>query len=168
MIYNAAQLVDAQGTRLANHRKRLPSPGSFEETAFARGETATFAELAGVRIAILICYEVELPETVRQAAMGGAQLVLVPTALGAGWGIVAETTVPARAFENGVCLAYADQAGYEGTLKFHGGSRVVGPDGRVIAAAPVGEAAFITARIEPAHVTAAQARLPYLRDCERI
>lgn len=162
-IYNSAALYDAGGTLLATHRKQLPSPGSFEEEAFGRGDRITFADLGDWRLAIIICYEVEFPEIVRVAAQGGAQLVLVPTALGADWGVVAEKIVPARAFENGIYLAYADHAGVENGAAYFGGSRIVAPDGSEVAVAGQDEV-LITAEINRNKVRALQARLPYLRD----
>lgn len=166
-LFNSAALYDAEGHLLANHRKQLPSPGSFEEEAFGRGRGVTFAELGGWRLAIIICYEVEFPETLRRAAREGAQLVLVPTALGADWGIVAEKVVPARAFENGVWMAYADQCGAAEGFAFFGGSRIVGPDGREAALAG-DRPELITATLDRAAVERMQARLPYLRDCRAL
>lgn len=165
VLYNSAALIDASGTLLANHRKRLPSPQSFEVATFAKGPSTTFADLGGLRVAIIICYEVEFPESLRQAAQGGAHLVLVPTALGTDWGVVAEKMVPTRALENGVWLAYADHAGEEGGLAFFGGSRIVAPDGQDVAVAGPGCEGLISAEVDVARVAAAQARLPYLQSC---
>ena len=167
-FYNSAALIDASGALIANHRKRLPSPQSFEVTTFAKGPSVTFADLGDLRVAIIICYEVEFPESLRQAAQGGAHLVLVPTALGADWGIVAEKMVPTRAFENGVWLAYADHAGEEGGLAFYGGSRIVAPDGQDVAVAGPGREGLISADVDLARVAAAQARLPYLENCAEL
>ena len=61
VLYNSAALYDAEGRLLANHRKRLPSPGSFEVEAFACGQAVTFANLGDWRLAMIICYEVEFP-----------------------------------------------------------------------------------------------------------
>ena len=41
----------------------------------------TLFDLAGVRCAILVCYDAELPELVRATAEAGAQVIIVPTAL---------------------------------------------------------------------------------------
>ena len=166
-LFNSAALYDAQGALIANHRKRLPSPGSFEVESFARGSAVTFADLGGWRLAMIICYEVEFPESLRQAAQGGAQLVLVPTALGATWGVVAEKLVPTRAFENGVWIAYADHVGAFGGLDFFGGSRIVAPDGQDVAIAGR-RPGLITAELDQDRVRAMQARLPYLADCGKL
>ena len=165
-IYNAAAFVSADGEWLANHRKQLNSPASFEEAYFTPGDRPTLLDYANLRIALLICYEVEFPEAVRNAALSGAQLVLVPTALVARWDVVASRVVPARAFENGVWLAYANHAGHENGFDYLGGSKIVAPDGKIEAEAGAGEA-LISAILDPVRVEAAQARLPYLRDYKK-
>lgn len=166
-LFNSAAFVSADGELLVNHRKRLNSPGSFEEDYFTPGMHPTRLEYRGIEIAILICYEVEFPETVRNAALDGAQLVLVPTALVDRWGVVADAVVPARAFENGVWLAYANHAGHENGFDYLGGSKIVAPDGRIMAAAN-GQEALISATVDIDRVATARQRLPYLRDCSRL
>ena len=49
-------------------------------------------------------------------ALTGAHCILVPTALGAEWDVVATRVIPARAFENGAYVAYANHAGREGKV----------------------------------------------------
>ena len=163
-VYNAAALYDRSGALIATHRKRLPSPGSFEDAGFDRGGCATFADLLGWRVAIIICYEVEFPEILRHAARSGAEFVIVPTALGADWGVVAEHLVPTRAYENGLWIAYADHTGVAEGIRFFGGSRVVGPDGKAYAVGGQG-AGRITATLDKAEVQRMRARIPFLRDC---
>lgn len=162
-LFNSAAFMGADGELLANHRKQLASPGSFEGTTFANGSKPTFIDYLGLRIGIIICYEVEFPECVRRAAHSGADLMLVPTALVDKWGIVAEKMVPTRAFENGLWLAYANHAGHENGVDYLGGSRIVAPDGIEEAVADVGEC-LIAAEIDKGRVVAARQRLPYLRD----
>jgi 5-aminopentanamidase len=165
-LYNSAACISSDGALVANHRKRANSPGSFEEDYFTPGNSMTLFTYQGLKIAILICYEVEFPETVREAASYGAELVVVPTALVDQWGIVAERIVPARAFENGVWVAYANHAGSENGFTYLGGSRIVAPNG-IEAAIAKDREALIFAEVDVEKVKAAQARLPYLRDVSK-
>lgn len=162
-VFNAAACVGCDRTLRANHRKRFNSPNSFEETYFETGDTATVFEFGGLRIAILICYEAELTEFVREAALEDADLVLVPTALVEQWDVVPTRVMPTRAFENGVWLAYANHAGAENGFTYFGGSRIVAPDG-VEAVVAGAEEALICAEIDRKRVLAARTRIPYLRD----
>jgi len=134
LIYNAAQLVEA-GERLANHRKLHLFTG-LDSARFAPGDRCPeVVELRGHRVAMLICYDVEFPEAVRAAASGGAEAVLVPTANMVGYEAVSTVLVPARAYENGCYVAYANYCGTEGGQTYAGLSTVAGPDGAALALA---------------------------------
>lgn len=166
-LYNSTGFVSKNGTLVANHRKRLNAPGGYEDSYFTVGDQATLIDYEGYKIAILICYEVEFPELVREAAMAGAEIVLVPTALGDEWGVVAVNVIATRAFENGVWLAYANHAGTEGHIHYLGGSRIVAPDGKVATEAGADET-LIACRVDKDSIERAQTRLPYLRDVPKL
>ncbi|MFP3435755.1 nitrilase-related carbon-nitrogen hydrolase, partial [Paraburkholderia sp. SIMBA_061] len=64
-VYNAAQLLDSKGTRRLNVRKTHLF-GAGEKRLYTPGEELSkVVELCGVRLAVLICYDVEFPEAVR-------------------------------------------------------------------------------------------------------
>lgn len=161
VLYNSALCISADGSIVANHRKMVLPPG-FEAKFFVNGNQMTIFDLGNVRCALLVCYDVEYPESVRAAAEAGAQVVMVPTALFDQWGVVAHKLVPTRAFENGVWLLYANHAGSENQTNYLGYSCIVAPDGTDAARAGPGEA-LIAAEIDIRKVAEAQERLPYLR-----
>ena len=161
-IFNAAQCFGPDGKRLGGHRKLAIPPG-FEADYFTSGKGCSLFEYKGLRIGTLICYDAEFPETARHVASLGADLILVPTALGEKWGWVANTMIPTRAYENGVFLAYANSSGCENGLNFLGQSFICAPDGEELARAG-GSAELIHADLDLARVRAAQRRLPYLDD----
>ena len=161
-IFNAAQCFGPDGVLLGRHRKLAIPPG-FETDHFKRGQGCTVFKFRGLRIATLICYDAEFPETARHVASMGAELILVPTALGDRWSWVSLRMIPTRAYENGVFLAYANSAGTENEMEFLGQSFVAAPDGEELArAGKLPE--LIYATIEHQRVAAAQSRLPYLTD----
>ena len=162
MIYNAAQCIGPDGECLGTHRKLILPPG-FEADHFHPGAGCTVFTYRGLRIATLICFDIEFPETARHAAELGAELLLVPTALGSQWGWVGRTMVPTRGFENGIFLAYANHSGTESGMSFLGESFVSSPDGRELIRAGAAPA-VLTVEIDVTLVRAAQARLPYLAD----
>lgn len=161
-VYNSAAVISADGRLLANHRKLAIPPGS-ETNWFSPGSGLTMFKLGTMKCAVLICYDAEFPEAVRAACLAGAETVIVPTALSSQWDQVAERVIPARAFENGCWLLYANHAGAENGLTYHGGSCIVTPQGRDAARAGSGEE-LITATLDATTVAAARARLPYFSD----
>lgn len=165
-VYNSAQCIGPDGVQLGGHRKLLIPPG-FERDHFTPGSGCTLFNYRGIQIAMLICYDAEFPETVRHVASLGAELVLVPTALGDQWEWVSQRMIPTRAYENGIFLAYANSAGAEYGMKFLGQSFIATPDGEELARAKA-EPAIIYGELQLDRVAKAQARLPYLKDREAL
>ncbi|WP_420549632.1 carbon-nitrogen hydrolase family protein [Curvivirga sp.] len=165
-LYNSAQCFDARGNCLNIHRKLILPPG-FEGDHFEAGQGCNIFELGDFKVATLICYDAEFPETFRHMADQGVELVLVPTALGAQWGVVAKKLIPTRAFENGIYVAYANQAGREGDMNYLGASCIIAPNGGELARAGQDEE-IIFATLQRDAVQKAQERLPYLSDVKRI
>ncbi|WP_432185050.1 carbon-nitrogen hydrolase family protein [Streptomyces tendae] len=162
-VYNSVQLISADGTRLAGYRKTHLF-GCFERDHFTPGEQPVVqAELNGVAVGLMICYDVEFPENVRAHALAGTDLLLVPTAQMHPFQFVAESVVPVRAFENQMYVAYVNRVGHEGEFEFVGLSTLAGPDG--IARARAGHAEeLVLADVDPAFLAASREANPYLRD----
>ena len=130
--YNSVQLIDRQGRRRAGYRK-THLYGALDRSQFSSSdEPPAVFELDGWKIGLLICFDVEFPETVRRLALEGADLVLVPTANMHPYEFVARTLVPSRAYENQIFLAYANYQGPEGELEYVGLSSIVAPDGKSV------------------------------------
>jgi predicted amidohydrolase len=142
-IFNAVQVIGPDGLVLSHYRKThlfglderaAYTPGNQMETPFSFHE---------FNIGLLICYDVEFPESVRSLALMGADLVLIPTALTDDYGAVPDFIVPARSVENQIYVAYCNHAGVENGMRFLGGSCVTGMDGKALAKAGSGEALLI-------------------------
>ncbi|MEX0809668.1 MAG: carbon-nitrogen hydrolase family protein [Dongiaceae bacterium] len=164
--HNAAVCFDSGGRLIANHRK-LRLPNGYEQTHFACGDGLTFCEIAGWKIGVLVCYDIEFPEAVRACALGGAEIVVAPTALKAEWSFVARRMIPTRAFENGVFVVYANYAGQEGEFTYLGESCAIGPDGSELARGGSGEE-MLRATLDASLIASARAKLSYLADCGAI
>ena len=160
-LFNSAICIDSNGGIVSNHRKILLPPG-FESEYFSNGDQLSTFNLGPFKCAMLVCYDVEYPEAVRAAAEAGAQIIIVPTALGDQWGVVAHKLIPTRAFENGVWVMYANHAGVENDTRYLGNSCIVAPDGSDAIRAGITQQ-LIIAEITIDAVTQAQSRLPYLK-----
>lgn len=162
-VFNAAQLIDGSGQTLANHRKTHLF-GEVERATFTSGETSvTMATVAELRLAILICYEVEFPECVRLPALAGADLIAVPTALMAPYAFVAQTLIPARAIENQVFVAYANYCGAEDNFRYTGMSCIIAPDGTDLARAGDRQELLVAA-LDPSRLARSRQHNRYLSD----
>ena len=112
-VYNTAVAFDAHGDLVAAYRKihLFDALGQRESDKVAPGDEVVIAEIGGLRIGILICYDIRFPEHARALVARGADLVVVPACWAAGlfkeehW----VTLVRARAIENTVWVAAADQ-----------------------------------------------------------
>jgi len=163
-VYNAVRLVDAGGVERAVYRKTHLF-GALDRAQFRAGDrVSTVIELAGLKLGLAICYDIEFPEVARGLALAGAEAILVPTANMAPFESVATRLVPARAEENTVFVAYANYVGREADFAYCGLSCVVGPDGDDLARAGPSEEALLIVDLDPARLIAARARVTYLRD----
>jgi len=166
VLRNSAVAFDAAGAEAGRYHKRALF-GDWEKATFAPGAEPLRLTLAGLKLGVLICYDVEFPELVRAEAQAGAELVVVCTALMAPFERVARMIVPVRAMENQVFLAYANRSGSEGSgaarLDFLGLSSLRGPTGEDLASAGAGPE-LIMAPISARAIGAARADDSYLAD----
>ena len=131
--HNTAVLLGPDGSLLLSYRKtHLYDAFGFRESDLtAPGDLAprTVRTALG-SLGLLVCYELRFPELTRMLALDGADVILLPSAWIAGplkeehWA----TLIAARAIENTVFVAAADQAGDNRV----GCSRLVDPMGVVV------------------------------------
>ncbi|NUP57988.1 MAG: nitrilase [Pseudarthrobacter sp.] len=158
-----ATLLDAAGGEILSYAK-VHLFGEEERQAFvAASLPPAVVDFQGVRTSLLICYDIEFPEAARAAAVRGAELLLVPTALSAGFDEVPLVLVRARALENQLNVAYANHSGQEESYTFLGRSVVAGPGGSLLAEAGE-QAGLLFAEVGTGPVRAARDEVPYLRD----
>jgi predicted amidohydrolase len=141
-LYNTAVIYGPDGDLLLRHRKACLY-GS-EPAVFQPGSTvATVGEIAGIgRVGLCICFDGDFPETARSLRQAGAGFVLHPSAYETAAQSWWDTIYPAQALCNGQWWisanlhGAADSTGGTDGEQMLGGSRIIAPDGRVVAAAP--------------------------------
>ena len=166
-IYNSSQFIDSNGLSLNNHRKLLLEASGYESKYFSSGNSIKIFRYKGFKIATLICYDAEFPEIARIAAIKGADLLLVPTALSNQWNWVAEKMIPTRAHENGIFLAYANHCGIENKVSYLGSSFITSPNGKDIARLK-NKPGIIKAKLNLSEIKIAKRRLPYHEDIKKL
>lgn len=163
-VRNCATLFDGSGDALLTYAKTHLF-GPVDRAQFSPGGAlSAVVELAGLRVALAICYDIEFPELVRALALSGADLIVCPTANMQPFDTVAARLVPARAQENGVAIAYANYVGREGEFAYCGLSCICGPDGEDLARAGGEREQLIMAEVTRDQLAAARNATGYLAD----
>src|SRR5215469_8490501 len=172
---NRAFLIDPKGEIAARYDKihmfdvDLANGESYRESRrYRAGELAVTADLPWGRLGVTVCYDLRFPALYRALAEAGASFLAVPSAFTrvtgeAHWHVL----LRARAIENGCYVFAAAQGGaHENGRETFGHSLVVDPWGRILAEGGV-EPGVVGARIDPAEVVAARARIPSLQHGRR-
>jgi nitrilase len=154
---NTAVCVGPEGAVLGLHRKvHLPAG---EVAWYRAGDGFAAVDSPVGRLGLLVDYDKTFPEAARCLALDGADILVCPSAWPASRTNRADSLARdrqrrlfdlydrARAAENQLWLVSANQTGRHGTMRFLGQSKVVRPDGEVVAAAG-GRAGLAVADIE--------------------
>ena len=165
------------GAVLGLHRKvYLPTYGLFDEGRFTRaGDRIRTVEVGEPlqRIGLSVCEDFWHPSLPMLQAQDGASL-LVNVAAGparapgsaaglaaiGGWHRMQET----YALLGTVAIAFCNRVGNEEGLTFWGGSRLLGPDGSLIAEAPLYEEALLVGMLHSDDLRMQRYNLPLLAD----
>jgi predicted amidohydrolase len=164
-VYNASVLVGPKGY-IGKYRKMyLPTHSVFEEKRYFRPGylPAAFDTDLG-KIGLIICYDIFFPEVSRLTRLAGAQLIVCISASPAVRKTYFETLTAARAIENTAFLAYVNLVGIEDGLQFWGGSRLIGPQGKILTQAKYDEPDMVFGEVDYADIRPVETFVPTLRD----
>lgn len=130
-VSDSANLVGPRGL-LLTYRKRQLVWTTDEPGVFVPGREVPVIRAGGARVALVICWDIGSPEAVREAALKGTDLVLAPAGWRHPWGRQYELACAARALDNAVYLASANQLGDYPEASFDTPGGIYGPDGGCI------------------------------------
>lgn len=129
---NSVLCLDSDGGLAGVYRKvNLFGPQEVEH--FTRGDHYAVVSLCGLRVGLLICFDLEFPEPARAVSVAGAQLLVVASANMAPFQGEHALFARSRAAENRRPLVYVNRVGLESELTFVGHSCVVDAGGTVLA-----------------------------------
>ncbi|MCK4434303.1 carbon-nitrogen hydrolase family protein, partial [Candidatus Bathyarchaeota archaeon] len=131
---------------------------------FRPGYQAAAFETDLGKIGLIICYDIFFPEVSRLTRLQGAQVIICISASPATRRTFFETLTAARAIENTAFLVYVNLVGIEDGLQFWGGSRLVGPNGKVLAKAKYGEEDLVIGEINYGDIRPIETFVPVLKD----
>jgi predicted amidohydrolase len=165
ILHNTAVLVGPKGFIGKYQKMHLPTHSVFEEKRYFRpGYQTPVLETDIGRIGLIICYDIFFPEITRVMRLKGAQLIACISASPSVRRGFFEILTTARAMENTVFVTYTNLVGIEDGLQFWGGSRIIAPNGNIMAQAKYDEEDMITAKINYSDMKQVEAFVPTLRD----
>ncbi|RYG78074.1 hydrolase [Yimella sp. RIT 621] len=159
---NTAILVSPDGELVARTRKtHIPvTAGYYEDKYFRPGPSDNAYPVVtlddpSVKLGMPTCWDEWFPEVARSYALGGAQLLAYPTAIGSEpdhpefdtqplW----QHTIVGHAIANGVFVVVPNRTGSEGLITFYGSSFIADPYGRVLVQAPRDTEAVLVADLD--------------------
>lgn len=184
LYHNTAVVLERDGRLAGKYRKmHIPDdPGFYEKFYFTPGDLGfTPIDTSVGRLGVLVCWDQWYPEAARLMALAGAEMLFYPTAIG--WDPRDDqaeqqrqreawiTVQRAHAVANGIPVLSCNRTGYEadpsgqgGGIQFWGSSFVTGPQGEILAEAPIAEAAVLITEVNLGRSEAVRRIWPYLRD----
>jgi N-carbamoylputrescine amidase len=159
--YNTAILLAPGGALVARTRKlHIPvTAGYYEDRYFRPGpagaEPFPVIALGEAHLGLPTCWDQWFPEVARAYSLGGAEVLIYPTAIGSEpdhpdfdtqplW----ERVIVANGIANGVFMVAVNRTGTEPPLRFYGSSFISDPYGRVLVQAPRDEPAVLVADLD--------------------
>jgi N-carbamoylputrescine amidase len=156
--YNTAICVAPDGELLARTRKlHIPKTAGYHEDRYFRpGDGgAPVIALGDAQVGFPTCWDQWFPELARAYALGGADVIVYPTAIGSEPDHPDFDTEPlwqavcvANGITNGTFIVAVNRIGDEPPLRFYGSSFISDPYGRVLVQAPRDEPAVLVAELD--------------------
>ncbi|KPA98558.1 MULTISPECIES: carbon-nitrogen hydrolase family protein [Pseudomonas] len=160
-FYNTTLMITPEGIALRYRKTHL---WASDRGVFNPGDGYATCEWNGVRVGLLICYDIEFPETARALAQLGAELLIVTNGNMDPYGPTHRTAIMARAQENQAFALMVNRVGEgDGGLLFAGGSALVDPFGTLLKEAGREESHF-SVELDLSQLAAARRDYSYLND----
>jgi omega-amidase len=129
---NTAAIVDPKGNLLGRYTKVHPFSFGGETKYYQRGERLLMADLGGMQVCPMICYDLRFPELWRLARRAGAEVFTIgaswPSTRTAHW----RALLVARAIENQAWVIACNRTGSDPHLSYDGSSMIVSPLGDIL------------------------------------
>ena len=172
--YNSIAIVDADGTMLGIYRKsHIPDGPGYEEKFYFRPGGTGFKvwNTRYGRLGVGICWDQWYPEAARAMMLGGADILLYPTAIGSEphdpeldtkemW----QRAMVGHAVSNIVPVVAANRVGSEEGQRFYGSSFITNHRGDFIAQAGRDETTVVCAKVDLDAAEADRAAFGFFRD----
>ena len=171
VYYNAAAVIDADGSYLGKYRKtHIPQVAGFYEKFFFKPGNSGYPvfHTAYCKLGVYICYDRHFPEGWRALALNGAEYIVNPSATVAGLSqYLWKLEQPAAAVANGVFIGAINRPGTEEPWRigrFYGSSYVCNPRGELLCEASEDGDELVTADMDMDQVREVRNLWQFFRD----
>lgn len=184
IYHNTAVVFDSDGSVAGTYRKmHIPDdPGFYEKFYFTPGDMGFEPIQTSIgRLGVMVCWDQWFPEAARLMAMGGAQMLIYPTAIGWDMGdgkdeqmrqLDAWKTVQrGHGIANGLPVIAVNRVGHESDpsgssrgIQFWGNSFVAGPQGELVYEASNEEATTALVEVDLTRSESVRQIWPFFRD----
>jgi N-carbamoylputrescine amidase len=171
VYYNAAAVIDADGSYLGKYRKtHIPQVAGFYEKFFFKPGNSGYPvfHTAYCKLGVYICYDRHFPEGWRALALNGAEYIVNPSATVAGLSqYLWKLEQPAAAVANGIFIGAINRPGIEEPWRigrFYGSSYVCSPRGEVLCEASEDRDELVTADMDMDQVREVRNLWQFFRD----
>ncbi len=172
--YNSIAMIDADGSNLGLYRKsHIPDGPGYEEKFYFRPGNTGFKvwNTRYARVGVGICWDQWFPECARAMTLGGAELLLYPTAIGSEpnnpgldtkdlW----QRAMVGHAVSNVIPVIAANRIGNEGGQVFYGHSFIADHRGEKIEELGRVETGVISAELDLIEIEKNRASFGFFRD----
>lgn len=165
--FNSAVIINGKGEVLGTYRKvHVPNFDLWKEQSYFNSGNGGFPvfDLGFIRLGVLIGWDVFFPESARALTLGGAQLILTPTAAAFASHLRWEMVLRSHAITNGLYVLRVNRVGSEENQDFYGASFCADPEGELIGEPSGMTDGILLADIDLQHVENVRAEWNYLGD----
>ncbi|MFB5662255.1 carbon-nitrogen family hydrolase [Alteribacillus sp. HJP-4] len=160
-MFNRALVINQKGDLVYHYDKLHLVPMLDEPTYLTAGENkAAVFEIDGMKMGLIICYDLRFPELTRALALEGAQAIFIaaewPQARRDHWRYLQL----ARAIENQVYILSCNRIGEYDGVEFAGTSMIIDPWGNILGEGSQNKEETIRAVISSDEVNIARQKVP--------
>jgi predicted amidohydrolase len=165
-FYNSAAVIDDNGNILNTYHKN--NLWDLEKKYFEYGnhDYKVFEAPFG-SFGVIICYDVDFPETSRRLALRGADIIFVCSAWAVTHRNLWDIFLPARALENTIFVAGINRTGKEGDAVYFGDSKVFDPTGKLLKKAGGHVEGILCCETDFSTIGEIRKDFPYLQELRR-
>lgn len=166
VVYNSALLATPYEDLKVYRKMHLPDFSVFDEARYFRrwdGDVELW-DIKGFKCGVLICYDIFYPELSRAYTYMGANVLISISATPDFSRPLFHILSVARAIENTVYFIWVNNVGTFDGIGFAGGSRIVGPLGKIIYDSPLIKEDIKTIEISYDEIKIAREKRPVIKD----